>query len=120
MLLSAAENSMDDAVNEHLSSYHKIGMNELTLKSEGYVKKNPFSIDNVQTQDFFDHNHCNEMKGFDFVRRWKMSADGSSWCKIWNSGYVEQGGFADNIPGEALLTVDFMTTYNYPLGASFY
>lgn len=120
MLLSAARDSMNDVVNEHISSYHRIGMNEITLRSEGYFKKDPFSLEDVQTQNFFDHSHCNEMRGFDFVKRWKMLADGSAWCKIWNSGYIEQGGFVDNIPGEALIPVDFMTTYNYPLGASFY
>lgn len=60
------------------------------------------------------------MEGFDFVKIWKMSYDGNSWCKVWNSGYVEQGGFVYNIPGEALVPVEFMTTYNYPAGAAFY
>ena len=60
------------------------------------------------------------MTGFDYVVQQKTLADGSAWCKVWKSGYVEQGGFIDNVPGEALIPVRFMTTYNYPLGASFY
>ena len=60
------------------------------------------------------------MHGFDYVVRQKMAVDGSSWCRIWKSGYIEQGGFANNIPGQAFIPVSFMTTYNYPVGPSFY
>lgn len=77
MLLSAAGDSMHNAVNEHLSSYHRVGITWFDLESNGFFKKSPFNVNDVQTQDFFDHNYCSRMSGFDFVKRWKMSQDGS-------------------------------------------
>lgn len=59
------------------------------------------------------------MSGFDYVREMRIAKTGKSWCKIWNSGYVEQGGYVDNNKKD-LIRVNFIAKYNYPVGAKFY
>ena len=56
------------------------------------------------------------MNGFDYVTSWKTNEAGTQWCKTWKSGYIEQGGFADNVPGQDFIDIAFMKPYNYPLG----
>lgn len=119
-MLSTNEDIMEESLKNHIDNYHILGLTPSDMEVSGFVKKSPFSPDNVQTQKFFDHNYCDQMDGFDYVKMWKMLPDGSMWCKVWNSGYVEQGGFVDNIPGEAFIPVQFMTTYNYPVGPAMY
>ena len=120
MMMNSAISSMTSALTQHTQHYHLSGITNFDLQKMGYFKKYPFNVNDVQQQYFFDHEYCTDMQGFDYVRKWKMSPDGSVWCKIWNSGYVEQGGFVDNLAGETFIPVKFMTTYNYPLGSSFY
>jgi len=57
------------------------------------------------------------MTGFDYAVSFKRT--GSSWCRVWRSGYVEQGGFVDN-NGSSLIEVQLPEEYNYPNGAAFY
>ena len=59
------------------------------------------------------------MNGFDYVKEMRVLKNGTQWCKVWNSGYVEQGGFVEN-NGNNLIDVKFMTKYNYPSGVKFY
>ena len=53
------------------------------------------------------------MEGFDYVVSWQKT--GSTWCRQWKSGYIEQGGFVDNSTA-ALIDVNFLASYNYPIG----
>jgi hypothetical protein len=57
------------------------------------------------------------MQGFDYAVSFKRS--GTSWCRVWRSGYVEQGGFVEN-DGNGMIKVSFLEPYNYPNGVMFY
>lgn len=124
LMMNAVASAMNNAMNEHMQQYHIENMSSYdlsnTLLQRGYFKKTPFNVNDIQTQWFFDHTYCSQISGFDYIKQWKISPDGSAWCKVWNSGYVEQGGFVDNIMGETFIPVQFMTTYDYPAGVAFY
>ena len=56
------------------------------------------------------------MQGFDYVTEWRTFSN--SWYRKWKSGYVEQGGFADN-NGNVLVNVSFKVKFNYLNGQGF-
>lgn len=120
LLEETAISCFTDAFSQHVDKFHLEGIDEDILNSMGFFKKSPIlDLRNIQLQNFYDHTYCTEMDGFDFVKAWKTNEDKTQWCRIWNSGYVEQGGFAEN-DGSGLIRVSFMASYNYPIGAKFY
>lgn len=49
ILLSSAEQIIQDAVDEHISSYHMIGVTSSDLQLSGFFKKYPFNASDVDT-----------------------------------------------------------------------
>ena len=49
VLLSSAEDTMQRTIEEHLSSYHMLGVTSADLQVSGFFKKNPFNADDVDT-----------------------------------------------------------------------
>lgn len=123
LLEQTAISCMQEDIDKHIDKYHLKGVDSKMLNSLGFFKKYPnLQLENIQLQHFYDHTYCTEMDGFDFVKTWKTDRDdigNVKWCRIWNSGYIEQGGFAINT-GEPLIYVGLMTPYNYPVGQPFY
>ena len=121
LLLNAVSSDMLSSLEQHAREYHmpeiEPSQASIWLQSQGFFKRDSFDPDSVKTQKFFDHNFCQLMQGFDYAVSFKHS--GTSWCRVWRSGYVEQGGFVEN-DGSGMIKVSFLEPYNYPNGVMFY
>ena len=115
-MLSILQSELSSQYAQHMNDYHLNGILSSDLTLNGFFTREPFNVDDVKQQRFFDHTHCTSMNGFDYVTSWKTNEVGTQWCKTWKSGYIEQGGFADNVPGQDFIDIAFMKPYNYPLG----
>lgn len=119
IMMSALSTVSISSLDAHIDEYHS-GVSGLTmskLEQLGFFRADPFALSNVQTQSFYDHQYCDQLRGFDCT----ISSDVSinSGIRIWKSGYVEQWGYAAN-DGSQLIKVNFKKPYNYQPGSGFY
>lgn len=88
---------------EHMKDYHLYGADEkqlYNLKKDleaNYVKSDLSSnLSSIDCYKFQSHRSSSySMNGFDFVKDFKLkkgAGDTVKWYKLWNSGYLEQGG----------------------------
>ena len=121
LLLSSTSADVSQQLDEHVKDFHMPQMQpsqmSTWLQAQSFFKRDGFDPDTVKTQKFFDHDYCQLMTGFDYAVSFKRT--GQSWCRVWRSGYVEQGGFIDN-NGQSLIEVILPEKYNYPNGMMFY
>ena len=121
ILLDATSQNVQSRLSKHVSEFHMDNVlapnTQLWLESQGFFLKDNFDPSLVKTQKFFDHDYCVVMNGFDYATSFRRQ--GRQWCRVWRSGYVEQGGFVSNT-SKSLIQVKFMEHYNYPDGAMFY
>ena len=108
----------DQRLSSHMQDYHISRMPPGLVGN--LINKDPqtdFSV--IQKYYFSSHYYTQYMRGFDYVTDFKYDNGNECWYRQWNSGYLEQGGFIDNI-GNPTLNIQFLKNYNYPGGARFY
>lgn len=115
--MECLSSALSSQLSEHIDQYHISSLSEEQMDAMGFFKRDPFEVSSIQCQAFYDHAYCESMDGFDYVVDWKATS--TQWYRQWRSGYLEQGGFVQNI-GDRLLEVKFMKEYNYPIGQRFY
>ena len=116
-MFDCLSNTLSSSLSTHVDRYHISSLSEPQMSAMGFFKRNPFNVDEVQTQNFYDHAYCEHMEGFDYVVN-QIYKD-TRWCKTWKSGYLEQGGYINNA-NRQFLNVTFLSSYNYPIGQKFY
>lgn len=116
-MLECLSSTLSSSLSSHVDRYHISSLSEPEMSAMGFFKRKPFNVDDVQTQNFYDHKYCEHMEGFDYVVNWIYQD--TRWCRMWKSGYLEQGGYIQNV-GAQLLNVQFLSSYNYPIGQKFY
>ncbi len=102
------ESQLSTELSSHIASYHLSGIGTSEMPLDGLCR----DISDVQTPVFYSHQYCTSLRGFDYVVSWKYDASTQRWARKWKSGYLEQGGFADN-NGTKLIDVAFIEEYNY-------
>ena len=119
MMMNALSAALSSGMDQHREVYHNgvSGMTRAVLDSMGFFKADPFALSNVQTQSFYDHEYCDQLRGFDCA----ISVVLNTTCSMrqWKSGYLEQWGYAANNKN-ALIQVTFKKPYNYSYGSYFY
>ena len=126
-LLSCLDDILDTGLSNHIANYHlsSISIEELNQ----FVHKDiSVDLDTMNIQEFYDHNYCNKMDGFDYVLKsqYKTSGNEKQWYRLWRSGYLEcggviavHGGQLNNISLKKLFT-DPVPLYNYNMGVNGY
>ena len=49
MLLSAAEVTMKDLMEQHVEQYHVVDVTNADMQTSGYFKRDPFNVNDVTT-----------------------------------------------------------------------
>lgn len=119
MMMNALSAALSSRMDQHREVYHNgvSGMTRAVLDDMGFFNADPFALSNVQTQSFYDHEYCDQLRGFDCA----ISVVLNTTCSMrqWKSGYLEQWGYAANNKN-ALIQVTFKKPYNYSFGSYFY
>lgn len=104
---------------KHLKEYHLDCIDDVQMRNlKNNLEHNCVKCDlsanlsSINTQKFISHRSSSySLNGFDFVKEFKLKkgAIGNTikWYKIWNSGYLEQGGIICN--GDGLYDINVMS-----------
>lgn len=125
LLSDVLSSTVSSAIAQHLEEYHQTSaLTDEKMYGYGFFKRTDLSDSTIVTpQRFYDHSYCEEMKGLDYVEKFQLDtsdANDTKWCRQWKSGYLEQGGMVANTGSRRLIDVKFLSSYNYPVGQSFY
>lgn len=118
LMLQTLSSQLSTQFDEHLEEYHPVGLTKDRLNEMNFFERSQL-LNDAEMQHFYDHDYCRLMQGCDYVRSFTYDSTAKTWCRVWNSGYIEQGGFVTN-NGQRLIRVNFKQPYNYPVGPAFY
>jgi hypothetical protein len=82
--------------NNHIQNYHLSGWTQSDF--DAYLDKNLTNIPYDSKYHYFSHRSKSLRDGFDFVKRFESKDFGNGvvkWFRLWNSGFLEQGGIID-------------------------